>query len=60
MPLRPGENPHEEELHNVRIEEEELGSLVALRSRLRLHRASAAVRGFGQENILERPHLVLC
>lgn len=33
-------NPHEEELHNVGVEKEELRPLIALRTRVGLHRAA--------------------
>lgn len=45
--LSPRQHPHEEELHNVGVEEEELGSLVALRPRVGLHGGSRAAGVFG-------------
>ncbi len=42
------QHPHEEELDNVRVKEEKLGSLIALRSRVGLHGRSSAAGVFRQ------------
>ena len=48
-----GQNPHEEELHNVRIEEEELRSLIALGSRVGLHSGAGVVGGLREKHVFE-------
>lgn len=52
---RPGQNPHEEELHNVGVEEEELCALALLCSRVGLHAGLAG--SLGKEYVFERSHL---
>lgn len=52
-----GKDPHEDKLYNVRVEEQELGSLVALGSRVRLHGASGVSRSLREQNVFERSHL---
>ena len=57
---RPTENPHEEQLNDVRVEKEELRALVLLRPRVErvvLHRASVVLVVLWQEDVLERAHL---
>lgn len=55
--LGPGQDPHEEELDDVGVEEEKLRPLVALRSRVGLHRAAGVARRLGQEDVFEGAHL---
>lgn len=57
--LCPSQDPHEEELYNVRVEEEELRSLVTLRSRVGLHGAACVVVCFGEEDVFQGSHLWL-
>lgn len=52
-PSSPGEDPHEEQLHNICVEEEELRPLVALCTGVGLHRAAGTSRGLGEEDVLQ-------
>lgn len=52
----PAQNPHEDELDDIRVDEEELGPSVALSTSNRVHGASTyrhVPGGIRQENILE-------
>lgn len=53
------EDPHEDKLHDVRIDEEELGAAVALCSRDRIAGAAAGVwRLIREKDVLQRTELV--
>ena len=55
----PAEYPHENELHNVRVEKEELGAPVALGARDGLHAAAGGGGGggVGEEDVFEGAEL---
>lgn len=53
MDIHSSEQPHEEQLHEVRVDKEELGSLVAFGPRIRLHGAAVAAGDFREKNIFE-------
>lgn len=55
-----GECQHEEELDNVRVEEEELSSLAALCARISLHGPTVIAGRLGEENVSQRSHLHKC
>lgn len=49
---RPCQDPHEQQLHHIRVEEQELRPLVALRPHVaRLDGSGRSVSTFGKENV---------
>ena len=53
--ILPAKNPHEDKLHNVRVEKKELSTAIALRARDSQHSATCGCRGgrVGKENVFQ-------
>ena len=58
-PILPRQDPHEDELHDVAVDEEELGAAVALRPGDGVHAAAGGggVGGVGEEDVFEGTEL---